>query len=146
MIVPNAILLAEVSALVQEGKEVELLTKGCSMLPFIVGDRDSVRLRKEPVAVGDAVLAEIAPGRYVLHRIISLVKDRDVLMGDGNLSGVETCGLSDVKAKAVAVIRPRGKEIDCTTAGYARKVRFWGSLPRIVRRVWLALLRRTICR
>ena len=117
MIVPNAILLAEVSALVQEGKEVELLTKGCSMLPFIVGDRDSVRLRKEPVAVGDAVLAEIAPGRYVLHRIISLVKDRVVLMGDGNLSGVETCGLSDVKAKAVAVIRPRGKEIDCTTAG-----------------------------
>ena len=116
------------------------------MLPFIVGDRDSVRLRKEPVAVGDAVLAEIAPGRYVLHRIISLVKDRVVLMGDGNLSGVETCGLSDVKAKAVAVIRPRGKEIDCTTAGYARKVRFWGSLPRIVRRVWLALLRRTICR
>ena len=145
MIVPNAILLAEVSALVQEGKEVELLTKGCSMLPFIVGDRDSVRLRMEPVAVGDAVLAEIAPGRYVLHRIISLVKDRVVLMGDGNLSGVETCGLSDVKAKAVAVIR-RGKEIDCTTAGYARKVRFWGSLPRIVRRVWLALLRRTICR
>ena len=64
------------------------------MLPFIVGDRDSVRLRKEPVAVGDAVLAEIAPGRYVLHRIISLVKDRVVLMGDGNLSGVETCGLS----------------------------------------------------
>ena len=45
MIVPNAILLAEVSALVQEGKQVELLTKGCSMLPFIVGDRDSVRLR-----------------------------------------------------------------------------------------------------
>lgn len=146
MIVPNAILLAEVSALVQEGKQVELLTKGCSMLPFIVGDRDSVRLRGEPVAVGDAVLAEIDPGRYVLHRIVSMEEDRVVLKGDGNLSGVETCGLSDVKAKAVAVIRPRGKEIDCTTAAYARKVRFWGSLPRIVRRVWLAILRRTVCR
>ena len=30
MIVPNAILLAEVSALVQEGKEVEYITGPCS--------------------------------------------------------------------------------------------------------------------
>ena len=146
MIVPNSILLAEVSALVKEGKEVELLTKGCSMLPFIVGDRDSVRLRSEAVAVGDAVLAEIAPGRYVLHRIISLDGDKVVLKGDGNLTGTENCRRADVQARAVAVIRAGNKETDCTTGSYMRRVRFWNSLPYLMRRVWLAILRRTICR
>ena len=146
MIVPNSVLLAEVSALVKEGNQVQLLTKGCSMLPFIVGDRDSVLLRNESVSVGDAVLAEIAPGQYVLHRILRIAGEKVELKGDGNLRGTEFCLLSDIKAKAAAVIRPGGKEIDCTTAGYARKVRFWNSLPYIFRRLWLAILRRTVCR
>ena len=146
MIVPNALLLAEVSTLLDEGKEVELLTKGCSMLPFIVGDKDSVRLRKCAWAQGDAVLAELTPGHFVLRRVLSIDRECVILKGDGNLSGTERCRPQDVRGKAVEVIKSGKKRIDCTDKGYLRRVRFWNSLPYLFRRVWLAILRRTICR
>lgn len=144
MLVPNAILLAEVAGLLAEGKEVELKAKGCSMLPFIVGDRDSVRLRKEPVSEGDAVLAEIAPGHYVLHRIVSMKDGSVTLKGDGNLVGTEHCHTEDIKGKAVAVISPNGRIRDL--AGHKSKARAarWNALPYIVRRYTLAIIRRLI--
>ncbi len=144
MIVPNAILLAEVAGLLAEGKEVELKTKGYSMLPFIVGDRDSVRLKNEPVSEGDAVLAEIAPGHYVLHRIVSIRNGVVTLKGDGNLVGTEHCRAEDIKGKAVAVISPNGRIHDL--AGHKSKARAarWNALPYIVRRYTLAIIRRLI--
>ena len=43
-VVPNRILFANVCELLSQGKTVVIEVKGCSMLPFIVGDRDSVKL------------------------------------------------------------------------------------------------------
>lgn len=39
--VPNSVLLPEVERLLREGRRVTLRTRGHSMLPFIVGCRDS---------------------------------------------------------------------------------------------------------
>ena len=45
-VIPNEILLGEVTSLLAEGQEVVLLTKGGSMMPFLRSERDSVALRK----------------------------------------------------------------------------------------------------
>ena len=56
----NEILFPEVAALLEEGHTVTLKAKGTSMMPFIVGGRDSVVLQKaDRVAVGDIVLARL---------------------------------------------------------------------------------------
>ncbi|MBR3500429.1 MAG: S24/S26 family peptidase [Bacteroidales bacterium] len=142
---PNEVLLPEVAALLAHGNEVEIRTKGASMLPFIVGDRDSVRLKAFPAyEVGDAVLAEIAPGRFVLHRIVKIDGDCVTLKGDGNLVGTESCSLGDVKGKAVSVVRPGGKTVDICSPRFMARARRWNALPYFVRRYYLAIYRRLI--
>lgn len=109
LVVPNNILLGQASELLAKGIEVILMTKGNSMLPFIRGEVDSVRMKKmDTLSVGDVVLAEIAPGKYVLHRIILIDGDHVTLMGDGNLVGTELCLESSIVGTALEVIRPDG--------------------------------------
>ena len=69
----NAVLLPEVIALLDEGHTVTLPLRGYSMRPFLEDGRDKALLQKpQSINVGDPVLAEIAPGHYVLHRIIGM--------------------------------------------------------------------------
>lgn len=140
-IVPNGLLLGEVSRLVAEGEKVTIMTKGSSMLPFIVGERDSVVLqRPENLVPGMIVLAFVEDSRYVLHRIISLEGDKVTLMGDGNLVGVERCRTEDIKAVAVRIISPEG-ETDCISRKHFRRAAIWKTLLP-VRRWLLAIYRR----
>ena len=135
-IVPNEILLAEAGALLAEGRDVELLVKGNSMLPFLHDERDSVRLRKlDTVEKGDVVLAMISPGHYVLHRVRRVRGTTLTLMGDGNVRGTETCSLDDVLGTAVEFIRPGGK--GCKPG----KGALWTAL-RPIRRYLLFIYRR----
>ena len=109
-VVANEVLLEDAAALMNEGREVTLKPLGCSMLPFIRGGRDSVRLKKLPdVAVGDMLLVRLEGPRYVLHRLIAIDGDRLTLMGDGNLAGTETCTKADVLGTVVAI--ERGKRV-----------------------------------
>lgn len=138
MVIPNEILLGEVSDMLANGMEVIIMTKGNSMLPFIRGDRDSVRLRKmDTLAIGDIVLAEIAKGRYVLHRVLEMDGDRITLMGDGNLYGTEKCLTTDIKGTVTAIITPDGSEKKITSG------RIWRKLKPF-RRIILAIYRRLI--
>lgn len=143
VVVPNAILLGEVKSLLAEGKDVVIPTKGNSMLPFIRGDKDSVRLElRQDVNPGDIVLAMLRPGHYVLHRVAARDGDRLTLHGDGNLRGNEVCTAGDVVGTATSIIRPSGKERDCTTRSSKRAAALWNGLPVLVRRVYLAINRR----
>lgn len=138
---PNDVLLDEVARLVAEGEAVTLMTKGASMLPFIVGGRDSVVLvRPEELFSGMIVLAYVQGGRYVLHRILSVDGTKVVLMGDGNIKGVEVCAPVDVKAVAVRISRPSG-EVDCLSKRHLRQAAIWKTLLP-VRRWILAVYRR----
>ena len=143
-LLPNDIMLTEVSNMLSEGNEVIILTKGFSMLPFIVGDKDSVKLvKKSSYEVGDIVLARIAKGRWVLHRLIEVRADGGVtLKGDGNLDGTEKCLADDITGCAVEIIKPSEKTVDATTRSFLRVSKFWRGLPRIVRRVFLGFYRR----
>ena len=137
---PNEVLLKEVCSLVADGHDVTLRVRGVSMRPFLEDRRDKIVLtRPESVQVGDAVLAEIAPGRYVFHRIIAIDGDEVTLKGDGNIRGTEHCKMPNVMASAKVFIRkeknytPQGKAWRCYSA-------LWPTSP-FVRRVLLKLYR-----
>lgn len=105
---PTSVLCGEVSALLAEGKKVELKTKGASMRPFIEGDRDSVVLeRRDSCKVGDIVLAQIRKDVYVLHRVFAVDGDSITLMGDGNVRGTEHCKISDICGTVTTIITPK---------------------------------------
>lgn len=140
-VVSNELLFAEVASAIREGKSVLIKPKGCSMLPFIRGERDEVVLvSPDDVEIYDAVLAQLRTGVYVLHRVMEIREDSLVLMGDGNLQGKEQCRKEDVVAKVAEVIRD-GHKHDCRAPRYRLMVRMWIRLMP-VRRWILAIYKR----
>ena len=140
---PNDVMLGGVRELLAEGRQVVIMTKGLSMLPFIVGKRDSVVLEKRPsVAPGDIALAEIAPGHYVLHRVREVEGERITLKGDGNYQGEEHCLLKDIAGTVVAIQIPGKPDRDPFSPAEMRRWRRWTALPALVRRYYLAFYRR----
>ena len=134
--------IAEAVRLVQKGVTVTFPVTGQSMLPFIIGGKESVILHRPGlIDVGDVVLAWVDGNRYVVHRIIKLDYDRVTLMGDGNVRGTEHCLLKDVKARVTHVVDAKDK----THYLYNRwrmlgaKVWYW---LRPIRRYLLAIYRR----
>ena len=135
-------IIEEACRLVREGVNVTLPVKGRSMLPFIIGDKDSVILRGPGVIdVGDVVLAWADGNRYVVHRIIRIDGDRVTLMGDGNVGMTEHCLLGDIKARVTHVVSADNKERDLHNRWRMLAARLWYWL-RPVRRVLLAIYRR----
>ena len=115
--------------------------RGNSMRPFLKNERDKavLVLPKGPCQKGDAVLAEVSPKHFVLHRIVNIDGDKITLRGDGNL-GDEHCLASDIRAKAVGFLRKGRTTPDLTTG---RKWRlyswFWTRLYPIRRYLLFAL-------
>lgn len=143
MTLPNSILLAEVSRMLQEGHPVVIMTKGNSMLPFIRGDKDNVELvRNDNPSVDDIALCEITPGHYVLHRIIDISDGKVTLRGDGNLRGTEHCGLGNVCGTVTHIIHPNGRKTPVGTAKFLRRSHLWAKMPYFIRRYGLAIYRR----
>jgi hypothetical protein len=135
-------IIEEAIRLVDDGVSVTLPVNGYSMLPFIIGGQESVILQKPTeLKVGDVVLAWVSGDRYVVHRIISIVGDIILLMGDGNLVGTEQCFLSDVKAKATHVVGADEKIHDLYTCWRQWAARAWYAL-RPIRRYLLFVYRR----
>jgi hypothetical protein len=142
-LVANHILIPEIAALLQEGRQVVFTPTGFSMRPFIEGGHDTVILvRKPEVKVGDICLARIrritdGEVTYVLHRVVRVDSDEVTLAGDGNLRGEEHCKTTDILGTVVRITSPRG----------LRKPRTRGWIWRHIcrpRRLWLKLYRHTI--
>lgn len=128
---PNDAWLGEVSQMLREGKPYAIFVKGYSMRPFIEHTRDRVFLEKrDNYEVGDAVLAQIAPGHYVLHRIIEKNGDNLTLQGDGNVKGVERCLVQDVSGVVTQYIRPN-RTIPADDPKLIRRIKLWRKLRPI---------------
>lgn len=137
-VIANEVLLEEAAALMTEGREVSFTPLGSSMLPFIRGGRDSVTLRKvSTVKVGDIALIRLTGPRYVLHRVIAVTPETVTLMGDGNLSGTESCPPEEVLGIVTAI--QRGKRVIQPGDG-----KWWRRIPRFFKRYFLAIYRRII--
>ncbi|WP_297901634.1 S24/S26 family peptidase [uncultured Parabacteroides sp.] len=135
------ILVEEIRRILSEGKCVVMTAKGCSMLPFIRGGRDNVVLESVCEYVkGDILLCRVAPGTYVLHRLMEIRGRYLILMGDGNVRGKEWCLPRDVIARVKAIIH-KGQYEDCGCLGFRRKSRLWQKLLP-VRRFLLIFIRR----
>lgn len=135
-------IIEEAIRLVREGVSVTLPVNGNSMLPFIIGGKESVILQQpELPKVGGVVLAWADGYRYVVHRIVRIDGERVTLMGDGNLMGTEHCLIGDIKARVTHVVDAKGRT-HYLYKGWrklAAKVWFW---LRPVRRYLLAIYRR----
>lgn len=135
-------IIEEAIRLVGEGVCVTLPVNGNSMLPFIIGGRESVILQQsiEP-RVGDVVLALVKGGYYVVHRIIAIDGDTVTLMGDGNLSITEQCMVSDIKARITHVVSADGRQHEIDNLWRRWAARLWWHL-RPIRRYLLAIYKR----
>ena len=131
-------IIQEAVKLVEEGICVTLPVDGRSMLPFIIGGKDSVLLEKpEKAEIGDVVLAWVEQCRFVVHRIIAINGDEVTLMGDGNIRGTEQCHLDDIKASVTYVVDKKGKRRNIKNRKYRWGSYVWRQL-RPVRRYLLA--------
>lgn len=92
-----------------EGKTVQIIPQGISMLPFIQGGQDKVLVSKVgEVSVGDIVLAPYG-GSLILHRIYAVAGDKIILMGDGNLKGNEVVDKLEIWGKVTRILKPNGR-------------------------------------
>lgn len=152
----NAEFLPQVCELANEGHTVSIRAKGNSMRPFLESERDVIGLaRSESYSERDVVLAEIAKGVFVLHRIERIVTpdgrrtkqnatnplSRVTLRGDGNVKGTEHCLLKDVKVKAITFER-KGKTWSVESKRWKFYSRVWPSLLPLRR--WLLLFYRLL--
>ena len=143
----NAEFIPEIVRLLKEGHTVTLNLKGFSMRPFLEDNRDKALLTK-PLnpKVGDAVLAEIEPGHFVLHRIVKIDGQSVTLRGDGNLSD-EHCKLENICGGVIGFYR-KGRNTLGRTDGAKWKAYSWiwmrlnpirRYLLGIYRRIWIPL-------
>ena len=136
---PNDKFLPLVREYVAKGEAVVISVKGYSMRPFLEHLRDRVKLAPwTTLSVGDAVLAEITPGHFVLHRIIAIDGEQLTLMGDGNIRGTESCTASDVCGVVVEYLRPNGHIMLASDHRLQRRIRLWHRLLPIRR--WLLFI------
>ena len=123
-------IISEAVRLVEEGKNVIFKVNGTSMLPFIIGGKESVVFSKvDNPQKFDVVLAYTTLNQYVVHRIIDIDGQKITLMGDGNLKGKEYCKVSDIKAEVHYVVDSKGK-----------KHRLDNPLRLFLARIWFLLL------
>ena len=62
------------------------LTKGISMMPLIRQNRDTIIVKKieNPPKENDVLLYKNNAGKYVLHRVIKVLKNGYIIRGDNN--------------------------------------------------------------
>ena len=140
---PNEPLLTQVGELIATGHNVTIRVRGNSMNPFFVDRRDEVILSpftKESIRPGIIVLARDQQGRFVLHRIIKISGSDIILMGDGNLRGVEHTTFEAVLGIVTGGIR-KEKQFQCRGFRWEFYSRLW-RLMLPVRRYLLAIWRR----
>lgn len=137
---PNSEFLPFVIERLQEGHTATLPLRGRSMRPFLEDGRDKALLQVAThPQIGDAVLAEISEGHFVLHRIVAINGQQVTLRGDGNLSD-EHCTLSDIRAKAIGFYRKGRQKADSTDGRKWRIYSWWWTRLYPIRRYLLFAL------
>lgn len=140
MQLPNEIIIPQVAEMVRKGHTVTLPLRGFSMRPYLEDQRDKALLSSVPLYlnVGDVILAEIAPKRYALHRIISIDGDIITMYGDGNFSP-EYIERQDVLAIALGFYRKGSNKLSSVESLHYRL--YWKVWVRLrpIRRYLLLL-------
>lgn len=140
----NEELFPQLIALMDEGHTISLKLRGYSMRPFLENERDTAVMKKATeIICGEPVLAEVLPGKYVLHRIIKIEGENVTLLGDGNIN-VEHCKKENIKAQVVGFYRKGNNSIDYISGSkWIIYSHIWSFL-RPIRRYLLGIYRRWV--
>lgn len=141
LIIPNKQLFTGILQDLSEGKRVKIQAQGNSMFPFLRDKQDRIVLGAvdRPLKKGMIVLAEIATGKFVIHRIEKINAESVLLRGDGNLYQRENCSHNQVLARVVAVVR--GNKIINEDGFYWHFYRYLCPNHSFLRKISLAIYR-----
>lgn len=119
---------------------------GTSMLPLLRQGKDLFIITKkgpDRYKAGDVVLYRRPPDRYVLHRIIKVLPDSYVILGDNCVSREYGIRDGDILGAMTGFVR-NGREHSVTEAGYRLYSRFMlvTTGPRIFCKKCLLRMRR----
>ena len=128
---PGNVLLQLLDEELREGRNVRINFGGCSMLPLIDGDGDTVELRPlreaEACRVGEIYLF-VHEGHHIVHRLMAVEEDGTHRFRGDNCYGCERVGREQVLAQLSSITRPDGTVVDCGSAAWREQSR------RVVRR------------
>lgn len=124
-IIPNDLFFTLVETEIRGGRSLEIKVKGSSMHPSLKDDLHRVvlsPLRGTPLRTGMVALF-VYNGKHLLHRLVAAGEDMLAFQGDNLPYRRECVSREDVIAFAEYIITPRGRVIDCKTAGYRMRSR-----------------------
>lgn len=127
---PNHIVFKEAESALRNGKPVTIRVVGKSMEPFLIDNKDIVRIVPScpnKLHRGDIVLFKIN-NVYCLHRIISIKGNRIILCGDGISQSKEKIRLENVIGILDSVICQSGDVILCKSKAWVIKSHIWMAL------------------
>ena len=142
--VDNKIFFAEVENLLAEGESVTVRVRGCSMMPHLRDGKHSVVVRRckaEDIKLGAVIFFEYR-GQWIMHRLRKIEGDRLTFAGDGNYKLEEIVGREALRGVVTDIISPSGYKFSCESFWWRFKSGAWLTLPAIVRRYMLAIIRR----
>lgn len=104
--------------ILSEGRDVSLTVTGNSMAPFLIGNRDRVLLSpvRRPLKRGDIALFQRTDGKYILHRICRVYRNKETgksqyyFIGD-NQTEIEGPIEEDQIFSLIMSVERKGKQI-----------------------------------
>lgn len=124
-----------------EGKTVKFTVVGNSMYPLLRNGEDCVCLSKLPSPKKyDVILYKRKDGSFVLHRIVGVLKDGFVLLGDNQLVKEYPVAFCDVVAVMTGFWR-KGAYVSVNKAWYRAYSALWGRFVSLRKPVFAAALR-----
>lgn len=114
--VKSAELFPAINELLMNGKKVRITVTGNSMMPFLMGNRDSVELSAadfDDLRFGQIALIRRDNGAYVLHRVIFKSKNGFYLVGDAQCK-IEGPFMPRQLVAVVSAIWRKGKMISAS--------------------------------
>lgn len=109
------------------GRNIKFTVTGSSMLPWIVGGRDSVELISaagQTLKKGNIILYQSGEDHYILHRITQVTPNGFITTGDGNCWRDGETPARSVIGK-VTVIYRKNRIISCTSIRWKLASRIW---------------------
>lgn len=105
-------------------------TVGVSMNPFIVQGRDTVIVvkNKDRLKKYDGALFKRANGTFALHRVMKILNDGYIIIGDNCFKG-EYVGEKQILGILDGYYKGENKYVDCNSRAYKFKIRLWYFFP-----------------
>ena len=131
-----------IAEFLEENGKLTYTNVGVSMMPLLRQGKDLFTIEKnngQRYKKGDVVLFARGSSRYVLHRIVKVLPDEYVILGDNCVSCERGIKDSDIHGKMISFVR-NGKEHSVTEKRYrvyTALVLFFNPVRVFFKRIWI---------